>query len=203
MQQNNPTNFSESDLDRLLNRSFLELDQKDPKNAKMMEVIAAQTFAEKPLLRKLADRIALRVLIFSCAAFLIGTVGLIVIKNNSSEPKNTDSVSHTVQQKITLMPESKTEMESKQNVNQKTPAASNVNMYKKSPESVNTTAWQTYNDSTNGVPITQMPEPIYFNDPALVLLKNDSIQSNPKPAEKHNEQIKRKPKSKWREHEVK
>ena len=198
MQQNN---FSEKDLDQLLNRSFLEMDPNDPKHAGMAEIIANQTFSQKSLLRKLTERISLQALVLSCVAFFVGTIALIAIHNDQPISPKINAAATKVHPQSHVATTSKTETAQEQSISPKRPATSNSNMYKKSAEQNNTTSWETYNDSTSDNLVIQLPEAIHFNDPPLIVLENDSIPS--KPEEKHNKQIKRKPKSRWREHEVK
>lgn len=216
MQKSNPTAFPEKELDQLLNQSFLESHLANSKNEKMVGAISAQVFGLNAIsnstpdsfIKKLTRKISLQVFLIGSFAILCGVTGFILTKTNPEEPKKIAMPITTTPEQPVITSTKKTE--ERQNIlpQKNTSSTLHYNIQEESSENYNTAPAIAYEDSSADNLATKLPEPIYFNDPAIVLpKKNNSTSMNSKRNEKNNsnEQPKRKRRAKAerrREHEV-
>ena len=215
MNKNDPKQFSENDLDKLLNRSFLESNLSQSQNEKIMEAMAAENLGEnsnysgKPFLKTLLNKISLQVLIIGVVILSMGVYAAVHMNETRNEPKNTD----IPQQERDHRPDLRTN-------NTIEPAPLSEIVKNRTPDSkrkfenqysteTNAKTWNSYRDSTTYELYTAAkPDSIYVSDPAIILPKGkDSLllktSSKEKGTIKNNKQIKKKSKQEWREHEVK
>ena len=216
MQKNNPTNFSATELDRLLNRSFLESHLTKPKYEKITEVIAAHTIgispvaipAQQSFIKKLIRKKSVQLLLIGSIISVGGVAGIIFLNNHSEEPRKINAAPSPVHLQTMEESNTKKDLRQKSISSRNNPATSREDMYKISAMKNTNSTEITYNDSiTNNLTIQQM-EPMYVEDPAILLpTDKDSISVNSKII--YNDSIrndtikKRRTKGKRRKHDFK
>jgi hypothetical protein len=214
MQKNKPNSFSENDLDKLLNRSFLESENAKPGNEKILESISAHIFGlkvatnEQSLSQKLIRKISFNSLIWSVLVIAGLSTGILLLKGHAAGTSRKGSDSPKVQIPATSGQVYKINRTEETATTKNTSANIHTDLYKKSSFQNYSEARLANNDSSTDNLVIMQPEVIHYTDPPLILPKpTDSIHLNTEQTEKNtikNDKLTRKKeKGKWREHEVK
>jgi len=210
MQKNDPTIFSEKELDNLLNRLFLESHLAKPEHQKITEVLATHALKAKPAdllpqqswISKLINSIGLPPLFFIMSIVLAGGVLRAILLSSNPEDLRINRKmpagaheqavkSNEEPIKIKAVPsiayEQKTEgAENNKNVRKK------ITRYQSSSDVIYTSMYSVRNnlnkpivnpDSLDIKLALHRPEPVYFEDTMTLSKAKDSIHSDSKKIE--------------------